>query len=519
MGQTLQKSSDKIAKVPIMNDSAEGTKSPIDEAIAHYQTALSTVEKAGSILSKRKIIEMLLSRDGVENLKESGAELGASQYALLIDLDERLKGLAETIVKNFPLASYRQSINPPESSWWWFLESFAPQEVHKHDRFDWLWYGLTVGSMVVVTTFGTSTAQAFSSEGFDILGTFSTVAQGAGMLLVAGGALTENGKETVENVLTSVGIPSHFHAEAIFGTSALMAAATYGLYANLPNIGEYYYNQGNIASSEGEVVTALDLYKRALSFNPDDPKIYVGLGKVSEDMGQLKDAVSYYDRGRSFNDPAALNGLGRSLVFQSLEDVGWTAKIDEKVERKADFFLVAAEKLVKDDEKLLRRDIAVNHGILYLSKFNLKKSTVQEANDALDNADNSFAQAAELEAELEKEVAKITKENGKKLDPESEKELAEKNKEKGKGKCYLKIAAKIRKEVNYQKGQPLNPEIPKQAQACYGELYAAGLNPYDDTKINYSLYTARVPVSVYKTSENQKSEEPKSEEPKSEPTP
>ncbi|MCL1472526.1 hypothetical protein [Argonema antarcticum] len=170
-----------------MNDYAEGTKSPIDEAIAGYQAALSTVEKAGFILSKRKIIEMLLSRDGVENLKENGAELNASQYALLIDLDERLKGLAGIIAKKFPLANYRLSVNPPESSWWWFLESFAPQEVHKHDRFDWLWYGMTVGCMVVATTFGASTAQAFSSEGFDILGTFSTVGQGVGMLLLAGG--------------------------------------------------------------------------------------------------------------------------------------------------------------------------------------------------------------------------------------------------------------------------------------------------------------------------------------------
>lgn len=477
-----------------MNDSAEGTKSPIDEAIAQYQAALSTVEKSGSILSKRKIIEMLLSRDGVENLKESDdAEFGASQYALLIDLDERLKGLAETIVKNFPLASYRQSVNPPESSWWWFLESFAPREVHKHDRFDWLWYGLTVGCMVVTTTFGTSTAQAFSSEGFDILGTFSTVSQGVGLLLVAGGALTENGKETVENVLTSVGIPSHFHAEAIFGTSALMAAATYGLYTNLPNIGEYYYNQGQSASSQGDVVTALELYKRALNFNPDDAKLYVALGKVSEDMGQLKEAESYYDQGRSFNDPAALNGLGRVMIFQSLEDVGWTAKIDEKVERRSDFFLVAAEKLVKEEEKLLRRDIAVNHGILYLSEFDLEKSTVQDANEALDNAYNSFEQAAELEKELPKET-----------------------KEKGKGQCYLKIAAKIRQEVNYQKGQTLNPELPKQGEACYGELYGAGLNPYDDTKIYYSLYTSRVPLEAYKKPGNQKQEEPKSEEPKSE---
>ena len=499
-----------------MTDSAEGSKSPIDEAIANYQASLSTVEKSGSILSKRKIIEMFLSRDGVENLKESGAELNAIQCALLIDLDERLKGLAEIIVKKFPIASYRQSVNPPESSWWWFLESFAPPEVHKNDRFDWLWYGLTVGSMVVVTTFGTNTAQAFSSEGFDILGTFSTVAQGAGMLLLAGGALTENGKETVENVLTSVGIPSHFHAEAIFGTSALMAAATYGLYANLPNIGQYYYNQGQIASKEGDVVTALELYKRALNFNPDEPKIYVGLGKVSEEMGQLDDAISYYDQGRSFNDPAALNGLGRVLVFQSLENMGWTAKIYEKVERRADFFLVAAQKLVKEEEKALSRDIAINHGILFLSKFNLKSSPEQEANEALDNAYNSFAQAAELETELEKEVAEIIKEKGKKLDPESEKKVAEKTKEKGKGQCYLKIAEKIRQEVNYQTGQTLNPEIPKQGEACYGALYAGGLNPYDDTKIYYSLYTSRVPLEAYKKPGNQKQEEPKSEEPKSE---
>lgn len=458
-----------------MNDYAEESKSAVDQAIAHYQSALFAVEEAGSILSRRKIIEMLLSRDGVENLKENGAQLGGNQCALLIDLDERLKGLAGIIAKKFPLDSYRQSLNPPESYWWWFLESFAPREVHKHDRFDWLWYGLTLGCMVVATTFGSSTAQAFSSEGFDLLGTFSTVGQGVGMLLLAGGVLTENGKETVEKVLSSVGIPSHFQAEAIFGASALMAASTYGMYANLPNIGEYYYNQGQISSRQGDVVTALDSYKRALNFNPNDPKIYVALGKVSEDMGQLKDAVSYYEQGRSFNDPAALNGLGRVLVFQSLEDVGWTAKIDDKVERKADFFLVAAQKLVKDEEKVLRRDIAINHGILYLSDFDLKKSSVEDANDSLDNAYNSFEQAAELEKTLPKET-----------------------KEQGKGQCYLKITEKIRQEVNYQKGQVLNPDIPKQAEACYGELYGAGLNPYDDTKMYYSIYTFRVSPEAYK---------------------
>ncbi|MBD2181976.1 tetratricopeptide repeat protein [Planktothrix sp. FACHB-1355] len=464
-----------------MEDYAEESKSAMDEAIAHYQEALSTIEKAGSILSKRKIIEMLLSRDGVENLKNNGAELNTSQCALLIDLDERLKELAGIIAKKFPLASYRLSVNPPESSWWWFLESFVPREVHKHDRFDWVWYGLTLGCMVVATTFGSSTAQAFSSEGFDILGTFSTVGQAVGMLLLAGGVLTENGKETVENALKSVGIPPHFHAEAIFGASALMAASTYVVYANLPTIGEYYYKQGQISSTQGDVVSALDLYKRALNFNPNDSKIYVALGKVSEDMGQLKEAISYYEKGRSFNDPAALNGLGRVLVFQSLEDVGWTAKIDEKVERRADFFLVAAEKLVKEEQKLLRRDIAINHGILYLSDFDLKKSSVEDANNALDNAYNSFEQAAELEKTLPKET-----------------------KEQNKGQCYLQITEKIRQEVNYQKGQFLNSDIPKKAEACYGELYRAGLNPYDDTKIYYSLYTSRVSLEAYKKPENQK---------------
>ncbi|HBK66810.1 MAG TPA: hypothetical protein DD000_25775, partial [Cyanobacteria bacterium UBA11166] len=478
-----------------MNDSAASSKPPIDKAIADYQAAILTVDKAQltlSKLSKRKIIEIFLSRDRIENLKTE-EEFSVNQYALLIEWDERLKSFAKALAKQFPLADYRQSVNPPESSWWWFLDSFFPPEVHKKDRFDWLWYGLTLGCAVVATTFGTTTAQAFSSEGFDILGTFSTVTQGVGVLLLAGGALTENGKETVEKVLGSVGIPPHFHAEAIFTTSALMAASTYGLYANLPRIGEYYYQQGWKASTQGDVVSALELYKRSLNFNPDNPKVYVALGKVSEEMGQLKDAESYYDKGRGFNDPAALSGLGRVLILQSLEDLGWTAKIDEKVERRADFFLVAAQKLVKEEDKVLSREIAINHGILYLSEFNLKKSNVEEANEALDNAQNSFEQAAALEPELPKETM-----------------------EKNKGQCFLKIVEKIRQEVNYQKGKLLDPEIPKQAEACYGELYTAGLNPYDDTKIYYSLYTSRVPLSAYKKSEIPPSETPPSEPSKSE---
>lgn len=461
-----------------MNNSEEQLMLVLDDAIARYEAALSAVEEAKETASYQQIVELLVSRDAVEYSRENNWEFIGNIYALLIKLDERLKAQSEVIASNFPLADYRESVKPPESSWWWFLEPPQPP-VHKFDRFDWVWNTLTGACLLFATSLAANTAQAFSTEGFDVLGTLSTISQGAGVALIAGGALTDKGNQAIENILSSVGIPPHFHAETTFGFSVVMLAASYGLNSNLPTVSQWYYLQGGKQQTEGDLVSALETYQRAVNFNPDEPKIYVALGKVSEEMGQLSEAKAYYEKGRALNDAASMNGLARVSIFQSLAARGWTARIDDQIEREADFFLVAAEKLAAENkDKALQAEIATNHGILYLSKFNLEgfQYDLERTNEALTQAEYSFQQAAELEKELPKDTPEL-----------------------GKGQCYLKIVAKIRQEINYKEGQTLSKEIPKQAEECYGKLYEAKLNPYDDTKMNYTIYRTEVPDTAYTT--------------------
>jgi len=62
---------------------------------------------------------------------------------VLTKLDSCLKKQAAVITRRVPLADWRASFNPPQDSWWWFLE--AP--THRLDRFDWFWNALTVTSL------------------------------------------------------------------------------------------------------------------------------------------------------------------------------------------------------------------------------------------------------------------------------------------------------------------------------------------------------------------------------------
>ncbi|HBB34078.1 MAG TPA: hypothetical protein DDZ80_07810 [Cyanobacteria bacterium UBA8803] len=458
-----------------MKNSEEQVMSPIDDAIARYKVALSAVEQAQNKPSDEQVVELLVARDAVEYNQQKDAHFTGKSYALLIELDRRLKTQAEAIASNFPLTDYRESVKPPESSWWWFLEPPQPP-VHKFDRFDWVWNTLTGVCLLFATSLATHTAQAFSTEGFDVLGTLSTISQGAGVALIAGGALTDKGNKVIENILSSIGIPAHFHAETTFGFSVVMLAASYGLNSNLTTVGQWYYLQGEKLQKQGDLVSALESYQRAINFNPDQPKIYVALGKVSEEMGQLTEAKSYYEKGRALNDAAAMSGLARVSIFQSLEERGWTARIDDKIERQSDFFLVAADKLAQEEDKTLRVEIAINQGILYLSKFNLEnyRYDLERTNDALTEAEGSFQQAAELEKELPPETPEL-----------------------GKGECYLKIVAKVRQEINYKEGETLSTAPLDLANACYGKLYQTKLNPYDDTKMYYTIYTSVVSATAY----------------------
>jgi tetratricopeptide (TPR) repeat protein len=469
-----------------MSDSAKTLQASLNQAIAFYQAALSTVEflvsESATVESAdlqaftKDVLALLAARDRVERQRQASEAQGITESTYtLLDLDERLRKLGGAIATHVPLESYRQSLNPPESSWWWFLK--PPIKPHKWDRFDWLFNTLTVICLAISASFFTYTVKAFSAQGFDLQGTLSLIIQGTGLAAVTGGVLTDKGKRFVENGLRSINVPPHFHAEMICLASGGLLLLTSGIYASLPKIGDHYYSRAERNRENGNLVVALSLYQRALQLKPGDSKLYVGMGRVAEAQGNLQAAEGYYKNG---NTPEARSGLGRVLILQSLEEGGWTAKLDEKVARRADVLLYNARGEIR--EQLRSRNSSMNiphtHAVLVelyttYGILNFVGFEMQLVED-MDQDEKEVALEKLKSAEYYFQCA--TTSNPEKCNPEipisQEIMLPAVKIQLDTAQCYLRIVEQIRQFISYQEGQDTQPlkDVYDEADNCYQNL-------------------------------------------------
>ena len=443
------------------------SNSRLDQAIADYAATLKVIEDAASSPSFDQIIEVLVARDAVENLRQTAKATTGKSLAQLIQLDQRLKAQGETLAQSVQLTDCRRSIQPPESAWWWRLEP-APAKYPWWSRFDWCWNLLTVGCLVVAGTFATNTAQAFSTSGFDLLATFSTITQGAGLVLVAGGALTDRGQKVVERIWSSLKIPIWFHAEATFVIAGLLLLASYNINRNLPQVGNYYYQQGQDAEAEDQWLVAKDKYERALKFIPASEvtvqtNLQTSLGKIHEQLNQLSEAQKHYESGVLSNDIEAKIRLGRVNLLQALQAARWTGKVEAAQQaqiRNAEIYLELAERNLTDKPRAdevgkkqasslqtqrLLEEVYINQGILLWAKAGLEAPDKTAKDELLDQAEAHFKQAADLEYDLP--TIAIGR----------------------RGDCYQKIATYINttiKTKNYQQSQNDTKQIQQDAKNC-----------------------------------------------------
>jgi tetratricopeptide (TPR) repeat protein len=447
-----------------MHSLDEPSDSRLDQAIANYATTLKAIEEVAPSPSLEQIIEVLVARDVVEHIKLNSEIVTGKSLADLIQLDRRLKAQAEILAQTAQLADCRRSMQPPDSAWWWFLEPPPPPEPWL-SRFDWFWNLLTVGCLVVAGTFATNTAQAFSTSGFDLLGTFSTIAQGAGLVLVAGGALTDQGQKAVERIWSSLKIPTRFHAEATFIVAGLLLFTSYSIHRHLPQIGEFYYQQGQAAEAEDQWLVAKDNYERALKFIPPDAtnvqsKLQISLGKIHERLGQLSEAQKHYESAALSNDPEGRLRLGRVNLLQALQAVLWTGEVDAEQQprlRDAENYLDLAQQNLTDkpqkDEgtgkqqvsiqtQRLRAEVYINQGILLWAKGHLEAPNQVAKDEWLDQAEADFKQAADLEYDLP------TIASGRRAD------------------CYYKIAVYLNAKIKTKKHQELKRDLQQTQQAA-----------------------------------------------------
>ncbi|MDY7014246.1 MAG: hypothetical protein SVX43_11730, partial [Cyanobacteriota bacterium] len=347
--------------------------SQLEQALARYAAALITFKEPKSQPTLEQILGLMLARDAVQANLNHNSSAPKEALSQLVQLDSVLADLAGAIVETELLAQCRQSLNPPKSSWWWFLETLPPKPQPQPGwaQYDWLWNLGTVACLVISTTFLTQSARAFSAaQGFDLWGTLSTISQGAGLVLVAGGALTDKGQKVVEKALTSLKIPPYLHAEATFAGAVMTLGISYLTYSNLPLVGRLYYQQGQRQQLENRWSEARDSYKRALEFIPDDLAVGLAIGRISETLGDFDLAIAQYEQGALAGDPAAMNALARVRVWQAWEQTGWKGSIDEETARTVASLLERAiafadQQPDKTHAHLLQAEIRTNQAILH----------------------------------------------------------------------------------------------------------------------------------------------------------
>jgi tetratricopeptide (TPR) repeat protein len=351
----------------------------LTQLLGHYAESLKILATE-SELSSSQVLKVLRSRDRVQDALSQAAQIEDEHLAKLVELDLELKEQSDSIGHAEHLDQLRQSLQPPESAWWWYLEpsTDSPRSKPLSAKFDWLWNVGTVACLVLATSFMTQTAKAFSTEGFDFLGTLSTIGQGAGLAFVAGGALTDQGRKAVSRSLSSIKVPPSLHAEATFAASLMLLGTAYSINQNLPLVGSWYFAQGQQHEEQGEWSQAFKAYKRALNFAPDDYKTQIALGFLHEKLGNFEQAIDEYRKGTVYGIPEFLNAQARAMLMGTLQKNSWQGGIDKQIIREAETLLERAEQYTKDfsgrealnaeeTNSRLKVDIKINRTIAMLA--------------------------------------------------------------------------------------------------------------------------------------------------------
>jgi tetratricopeptide (TPR) repeat protein len=376
----------------------------LEQAIEHYAKALHAIEHCTEQPPLEVLLDLLTARDRVQDALSTTPTPPQQLLVRLIQLDNQLRELTRVICRGDRLAQCCQSLKPSESSWWWYLDSDAASSLITQPRwmrFNWVWNLGTVVCLVFSTAFISQTAKAFSTKGFDFLGTLSTVGQGAGLAVVAGGALTDRGKRTVETVLASLEIPQSLYPKVTFGIAASLLTVSYGIHTNLRLISDWYYHKGERQVDDNAWLQAQDSYIRSLNFDPSDRQSLLSLGELYENMGDFERAIAEYEKGLLSGEPEFLNAVGRARLMRSLEENGWEIPINQQaISQVVALLQRAARHPDSQHNPPLLADVHTNAGIAGWAAVDFEAALSENANRVLNEVFLSFRGATEQEGTL-----------------------------------------------------------------------------------------------------------------------
>ncbi|AOY80628.1 tetratricopeptide repeat protein [Moorena producens JHB] len=288
---------------------------PLDEALKTYEIALDNLEDSASPMSEEQIIAVLNARDFVQAAGQAQVYPSYHQQKKLVALDVRLKQNAWQISKVIDFASWRTSLEPRDTAWWWHLETEA--ELARWQWWDWLWRGLSIAGWTANLGLLIDLLPRFLIAGTGFAGAVAIAFPSLLTVLQAISELTETGKEGFDKLLIRLGIPKHFHAEAQLGATELLLLILLGFNFYLPNFSNFSNRRGFENYNKGQLASAEAHYQQALALNPDNVKAHYNLALVYEDLQQFDKARTQYQFAVKGGFVKAYNNLGRLHILNN----------------------------------------------------------------------------------------------------------------------------------------------------------------------------------------------------------
>ncbi|MFM2061141.1 MAG: hypothetical protein RLZZ507_811 [Cyanobacteriota bacterium] len=281
--------------------------------IAQYTQELDKLEQAKEAVPE-EILQVLLVRDRIQKILSDNTDISADMLSKLFKLDSRLKKQANKINQIEEIGEWRNNLEIPITSWWWFL----PPENHHLDQYDWLWNSLTVGSLTLSLSLVVDISNRFLSGGVGFSSALATILPSVLTLFTAGGVLTGAGKTAIENLLLKLRIPTYFLAEAKLVMSATLLFGLIGFKAYIPQIAQQIANdkQGLENYKNYNWDQAISNYEKAINLDPDNAQAHRQLGLIYEQLQDLEKAKIEYKLAAKGNLPIAYSNLARLYLLE-----------------------------------------------------------------------------------------------------------------------------------------------------------------------------------------------------------
>lgn len=286
--------------------------SRLDRAVDRYEKAIAAIEMADKDLAVELVLDVLTARNAVQAALEDKSQPNPGRLIRAVkELDARLKTQTNYINQVTKLAEWQAILNPPQKEWWWLLDPITPKPWR--DRFDWLWRFSSLILLTASLAFVADISTRVLSGGPDLAGVFGVILPTVLTLLAGQGALTQNGREGIEYVLTSFKVDKSLWDEFICLAAGLLLGSLILFWFSMPLIADkHYIKLGDKAYEAGLFIPAEKNYNRALKLNPENTEVYFKLGELYQELPDYNKAIQNYEiawKGNHFKAADEISSL------------------------------------------------------------------------------------------------------------------------------------------------------------------------------------------------------------------